>query len=284
MLLLACPDCSRQYDVTGLPPESRVRCVCEGMMTVGWPRKLTAAALTCTHCGGAISVKDEICPYCQARISESDRRQTTLCPACLTRIEDVAKHCRSCALEISPQALTPLPADRDCPRCEGKLQVRALGVADVIECGECLGMWLTPEIFEKVCRGSERETSGTGLPGGQGNRPTPRKIEAVKYIPCLTCNELMQRRQYLYGGRASGVVVDQCGQHGVWLDHGELEQIVQFIGTSGQRGPSAHFASPAPSSSASTRSALTAGSRPGRGLGQHWLTGALAAIGSAIFG
>ena len=90
MLLIACPDCARQYDVTGLPPDSLVRCVCEAMMTVGWPRELTAAALTCNHCGGAISVADEVCPYCRAKVSEADRRQTTLVPSCYTRIEDVA--------------------------------------------------------------------------------------------------------------------------------------------------------------------------------------------------
>lgn len=281
MLLLACPTCSRQYDATGLPPGSLVRCVCDEVMTVGWPPKLTAAALTCTHCGGAIGVKDEVCPYCQARISEADRRRTTLCPRCFTRIEDVAKHCRSCGLEIAPQALTPLPLDRDCPRCGGKLQVRALGIADVIECGECLGLWLTPSLFEKVCRNAEREPSGTGI--GGGSRSAQRKVETVKYIPCLTCGELMQRRQYLYGGRGSGVIVDQCGQHGFWLDHGELERIVEFIAAAEQSGPSAHFEPQKATRSIPAGFDLDARPRGLRPFSGAWLIEVLADLAGSIF-
>ena len=29
--------------------------------------------------------------------------------------------------------------------------------------------------------------------------------------------------------RISGVIMDECGRHGIWLDSGELEKIRQFI-------------------------------------------------------
>jgi len=54
-------------------------------------------------------------------------------------------------------------------------------------------------------------------------------IEPVKYIPCLACGQLMVRRQFRRGTRMSGVIVDSCRDHGVWLDHDELERIVAFL-------------------------------------------------------
>ncbi|MCB9915990.1 MAG: zf-TFIIB domain-containing protein [Planctomycetes bacterium] len=237
MLLVACPTCQRQYDVTGLEPGAAVRCVCDALLDVGWPRNLTGQALTCTNCGGAVRVEDESCPYCQARISEADRRRTTLCPKCYTRLEDDSKHCKSCGLEIRPQALTPLPADRGCPRCQGELRTRALEQADVIECAACLGIWLTPRTFDRTLLETERRSFVSALSLVEPPQPTRRELETVSYIPCLTCGQLMNRRQYRYADRSSGVVIDVCGHHGVWLDHQELEQIVAFVRAGGAGGP-----------------------------------------------
>ncbi len=239
MLLLACPSCSRQFDVTGLEPGARVRCVCDSMLDVGWPKKLTGQALNCTNCGGAVAVDAEDCPYCQAKISEADRRQTTLCPKCYTRIEDDSKHCRACGLAIEPQALTPLPAGRGCPRCKGTLRTRALAHADVIECGDCLGIWLTPRTFDRTLLEAERASFLSSISLVEPPKPTERKIETVAYLPCLTCGELMNRKQYRYAGRSSGVVIDICRDHGTWLDDQELEKIISFIRSGGTTGPGA---------------------------------------------
>lgn len=247
MLLIACPECSRQYDVTGLDPGTLVRCFCEGQITVGWPPKLSAGALMCTHCGGAVSTTDDNCPYCQAAISEADRRKTTLCPGCYTRIEDDSQHCKSCGLDIRPQALAPLPLERDCPRCDGELQVRSLNIVDVVECRECLGMWLTPETFKKVTVKATRESGAAGLFQTNREEPVPfKKVEDVRYIPCLSCGELMNRRQYTQDGRGSRVVIDVCRHHGVWLDHQEIERIVEFIQSGGATGVMARPLDPKP--------------------------------------
>ncbi|MFT7484972.1 MAG: Zn-finger nucleic acid-binding protein [Candidatus Paceibacteria bacterium] len=232
MLLIACPSCSRQYDATGLPPASDVRCFCDEVFCVRWPDRLSGAALTCTNCGGEVSPQDESCSFCACAISEEDRRKTTLCPGCFTRIDDDSKHCRACALEIHPQQLAPLPADRDCPRCEGPLRVRSFDVVDVTECGDCLGMWFTPALFQRVTEEAGRKNAGTELTilGKTAATPTLKK-ETVKYIPCLKCGELMQRRQYTHKSRSSGTVIDVCRGHGVWLDHEEIDRILQLVAT-----------------------------------------------------
>ena len=240
MLLLACPDCSRQYDVTGLEPGSQVRCFCDALFLVAWPKQLSAGALTCTNCGGAVSVDDEACPYCRAGISEEDRRRTTLCPGCYTRLDDDSKHCRACGLAIAPQRLHPLPPDRGCPRCEGALRVRSLDAVDVTECGDCLGMWLTPELFDNATtEAARRNTTGSVFGLRFDPDAAPRTVEEVRYLPCLVCGELMNRRQYRYSDRPSGTIVDHCRHHGIWLDHEELERIVGFIEKAAEGGSAA---------------------------------------------
>jgi len=280
MLLIACPSCSRQYDVTNLAPGSQVRCHCEELFLVNWSPTLSATALTCTHCGGAVGVKDDICPYCQARISEEDRRKTTLCPACFTRLEDDSRHCRACAIEIRPQALTPLPADRDCPRCEGPLRVRSINVADVIECSTCLGIWLTPQVFERATIEAQRPGTGTELLLKAVEEAPAREWETVKYIPCVTCGELMQRRRYQYQGRASRTVVDMCRGHGIWLDHEELEQIVDFVRSGGMSVKPVKLPDPA----AFISTGLLDSRTNRRGSHENPLTSILQSIADAIFG
>ena len=46
MILVACSDCHRQYDVSHLEPGAHVRCACERLITVPSPRELAVHALT----------------------------------------------------------------------------------------------------------------------------------------------------------------------------------------------------------------------------------------------
>jgi len=230
MILLSCPACARQYDVTHLPPRSPVRCACDEVFHVEVPKRLWTTALACTRCGGAVGRTDERCPWCGAGLSAADRARSTLCPKCFTRIADEARHCASCGVAIAPQALTPIPAGRACPRCGGGLAARALETTSVIECTRCRGTWLSERTFAEVCRSArERPLATASVTGKAPSGPGPES--QVAYIPCLACGELMHRRMYRYGDRPSRIVVDACREHGVWLDAEELEHIVRFLQT-----------------------------------------------------
>lgn len=52
----------------------------------------------------------------------------------------------------------------------------------------------------------------------------------VKYRSCPHCNHIMERRNY---GSRSGVIIDICRQHGIYLDPGELVAIETFIAMGG---------------------------------------------------
>lgn len=228
MHLIACSSCARQYDVTHLHPGARVHCACEALIAVPAPPKLCATALVCTHCGGPVTAADPHCGYCEARLSEKDRRETIVCPGCFTRIADDSHHCRSCGVAIVPQSLSPLPEGHACPRCASALQHRSLVSAQVVECSACHGLWLRPNDFDDLCR-SARERPTEFLEKAP-QAPVPVADEKLlKYIPCLTCGELMIRRQFRWGGKGSGVVLDACTDHGVWLDGDELERIARFL-------------------------------------------------------
>ncbi len=228
MLLIACDQCDRQYDVSHLTPADLVHCVCDAMLVVGARSPLTVEALCCSNCGGVVKPEDEACPYCQAKLSEADRRASTLCPKCFTRVDDEAKHCNGCGIAIAPTALTPLPPERACPACDGELAHRPLAGSDAVECQGCRGLWVTRDVFEALCR--DAVTDGLPTLGERKNEVTLDPQERVRaYVPCMSCRELMQRRMFRWGRRGSGVVIDQCQDHGVWLDDRELEKIVAYL-------------------------------------------------------
>lgn len=227
MNLLACGSCSRQYDVTHLDPGDLIRCACDTVCSVPAHAPLSVTALCCTNCGGVVKPGDEACPYCEAALDPKAMESTTLCPKCFARIADDSRHCSGCGIEIRPQPLTPIPNDKSCPRCKSELQIRALGKCDVIECSSCLGLWVRSESFDALCRDAVVE--------GRVELPDwPEAEESASsagpfYIPCMQCDSLMQRRQYRHHGRATGVIIDFCRQHGIWLDHRELERIATHL-------------------------------------------------------
>jgi Zn-finger nucleic acid-binding protein len=59
--------------------------------------------------------------------------------------------------------------------------------------------------------------------------------EQVRYLPCLVCDDFMVRRNY---AMKSGIIIDVCRLHGVWLDDGEARRVIEFIEKHGMAHPS----------------------------------------------
>lgn len=233
--LLSCSKCPRQLDVTALEVGDVVQCVCDAVLTVPVPRKVTIRGLECRRCGGAVGEGDTTCSFCSAALSKEDRRETLICPVCAVRLADDSHHCKKCGVELRATALPPLPKDGKCPRCQGELRVHLMEDAEVIECSPdtgCGGLWCSRETFERMQRKSMH------LAGP--SRAEPNVVEPVEatggsgdtnrqYLPCLVCNDLMQRRQFRIAGRGTGIVLDVCGHHGVWFDERELEATLAHV-------------------------------------------------------
>lgn len=141
------------------------------------------------------------CPQCGKDVN----RKSALCPFCGGRLgED-----------------TPLK-NPVCPRCRIALDCERKEDIEIDSCPRCNGLWLDRGEFDVLTAESTvyREEQ---LKESYSRPPLTEKID---YIPCVRCGKLMVKKNY---GHISGVIIDECGRHGVWLDNGELEKIRHFI-------------------------------------------------------
>jgi Zn-finger nucleic acid-binding protein len=115
---------------------------------------------------------------------------------------------------------------------------RQLGGVAINECLSCHGLWAPGDSFNLlVSRALEarQQASPAELhalkPRVTGSNPAR---QGVQYRNCPECDRYMARRNYR---KKSGVIIDRCSEHGVWLDADELEQIAGFIlsGAAGER-------------------------------------------------
>ena len=107
----------------------------------------------------------------------------------------------------------------------------ALTLSDVgvRECGACGGLWLDPATLQRLCDAREQHTAIVGLLAGRAPS-TGAAADTVRYVPCPECHRLMNRVNF---ARSSGIIMDVCRPHGVWLDRGELERVVGFVDAGG---------------------------------------------------
>jgi len=139
-----------------------------------------------------------------------------------------SRFCAKCGAEAARNLVdddTPL----HCPRCRETMQGMQLGTIRVSECAECGGLWLDPAILQTLCSDRERHSDVVAtLSARAGARHVIADV--VRYVPCPTCAKLMNRTNFSH---ISGVIIDICRDHGIWLDRGELEHIIQFVESGG---------------------------------------------------
>jgi Zn-finger nucleic acid-binding protein len=113
-----------------------------------------------------------------------------------------------------------------CPRCQIALKKARLGLL----CRKCDGCWLKFEEFDKALA-ADHETLVSGGLGATLTADKP-KVDLSQKIACPICAEKLRRFPYLVD---SGIIVDVCSHHGMWLDDGELGAIrsyCQYTGVS----------------------------------------------------
>lgn len=223
--LNACAVCSRQWDVSFLAPGESVRCECGTRFTVEFRAPHSPRSLRCTSCGANLVEGAKSCGYCNAELALEDRGLSSICPGCWARLPSRAKHCLECGLAIEPQALTALPSASACPRCKSRLRARVVETYSIVECTSCAGLWFSPGTLDRLCERADEEGLASRVLGSPVGVATVGP-EVVRYLPCVVCKDLMIRRNF---AQCSGVILDLCRKHGLWLDRGELERVLEFV-------------------------------------------------------
>lgn len=162
------------------------------------------------------------CPSCSAALSGS----TGTCAYCGTYVD----------LDLHAQHVSRVTtvSQRDCPHCEIPMQTVDMSQDNslhVEHCETCHGLFFdNGELQQAMKQGVSNAAAGNHdlikriVRGRYQERP-------VKYINCPVCSEQMVRRNF---GFRSGVVTDVCLKHGVWLDNGELRQLLEWKKAGGE--------------------------------------------------
>lgn len=97
---------------------------------------------------------------------------------------------------------------------------------EIDQCSTCGGTWLDAGELRDVV---DRHDIDHGDEARARANAEPRAIAAGDQRPalsCPVCKNTLERYPY---DEASGVLIDSCMTHGVWLDHGELERAEAWI-------------------------------------------------------
>ena len=97
------------------------------------------------------------------------------------------------------------------------------------ECPSCASNWMEAEAFTALCSSREERGSVVNLIGGADKTQLPAPSK-VRYVACPVCKKIMNRSNFAH---RSGVVIDTCKGHGVWLEAGELGRALAFIDSGG---------------------------------------------------
>jgi Zn-finger nucleic acid-binding protein len=132
-----------------------------------------------------------------------------------------SKFCPHCGSEIAVVTAGP-ETTRLCPRCSVRLEGVQVTNMPLEECTRCGGIWIDVTHFEYLCSNAEAQEAATGL-----RLPPPVAVDPhVRYLKCPQCSSLMNRMNY---ASRSGVIINVCRAHGIWLDRDGMREIIEFI-------------------------------------------------------
>jgi len=161
--------------------------------------------MKCKFCSAPLPKKGPICDYC------GQRNPLNLRVLSKVDIEEKSE-------------------DHNCPVCEIAFDHINIGKSERIvvkRCNDCDGVFITEDILEHLIKREASlrvEVDYRVLRFVQDN-PRQKQETVIRYRRCPVCEKMMQRINYR---AVSGVIVDRCLRHGVWLDGGELKQLFEW--------------------------------------------------------
>ena len=93
-------------------------------------------------------------------------------------------------------------------------------------CDKCLGLFFDPGELEALM---DKSVSNVFRIDHKGlNKIIEDRSGGsikIQYVKCPVCSTIMNRINF---GKRSGVIIDRCKGHGVWLDAGQLKQLMEW--------------------------------------------------------
>ena len=109
----------------------------------------------------------------------------------------------------------------NCPICQHPLAHKQINGVEVDVC-ETHGLWLDKSELLTITE-RERHETPSFLWTDLFRREKRPPVDRHRVLSCPHCGEPMKLEEY------KSVMMDWCTEHGVWLDNGELEAIVNNL-------------------------------------------------------
>ncbi len=159
---------------------------------------------SCKNCSAPLPANINCCHYCGVR-------------------NDVDLHGKH------EYSITAQHSDRICPQCDTELQTIRLDLKEpfyIERCKSCYGLFFDPGEIETLLESSVSNVFDINVEHIDNiNNDRYQKSKKIKYVECPVCRILMNRVNYKH---RSGVVIDQCSKHGIWLDNGEITHLMEW--------------------------------------------------------
>lgn len=162
----------------------------------------------CKHCSAPLPAKSIICEYCGVR-------------------NDIELQKKNIGVKLPK-------SKRTCPDCLTFLDSIDIGRNSrfiVEKCKRCFGLFFDHHELEKLLEESVSPSYWIDRHKLHSLLQHPLHQDRILYRKCPECSSIMQRKNYL---NRSGVIMDVCAGHGIWLDAGELKQIQEWTALGGK--------------------------------------------------
>ena len=164
----------------------------------------------CKNCSAPVPANSIVCAYCGTR-NDTD----------LTGIHPFT--------EVEPDH------ERTCPRCQVAMKTLDLSIEGTFlieRCDQCLGMFFDAGELEALIKATVKNVHHVNHKKlNELHKLNRRDAYGITYINCPVCDAVMNRINF---GQRSGVIIDRCPDHGLWVDGGELRHLLEWVKAGGE--------------------------------------------------
>jgi len=164
----------------------------------------------CQSCSAPLPANTNVCLYCQVRNDVDLNNKYNF-------------------------SSTEKDSSRICPQCQTNLTTINVGTNKdlfIERCRNCFGLFFDPGEIENFINQSVSSIFNINHELLNNiNKDRYQKDKKITYKRCPECQEFMQRKNF---GHKSGIVVDRCRNHGVWLESGEITHLLEWRKAGGQ--------------------------------------------------